>query len=157
MASFEFNLDYIKTNTRAKIITAEAACALLGGILAPVESLGGTAGPFLSFVFWTTFLISGLIVLLNICNVYEKIYLKFGNVVVQSEQIYIGVWAVFYAIATIVSFFGWGASNLIAYVEIILFIVDGYFHYKNPRFASDSPESLPDAQGDVSSFSPSTV
>ena len=40
--AFEFNLEYIKTNTRAKVITAEAACGLLGGILNSI--LGGLAG-----------------------------------------------------------------------------------------------------------------
>ena len=29
--AFEFNLDYVKTDTRAKVIAAEAAVGLLGG------------------------------------------------------------------------------------------------------------------------------
>ena len=143
--AFEFNLHYIKTNTRAKVIAAEAACALLGGILNSIPFLGGLAGPFLSFVFWTTMIISGLVVLLNICQVYEKLYARFGQVVVQSEQIYIGVWGLFYVIATFISFFAWGAGNLIAYVEVVLFIIDGYLHYKMPRYSSDASNSLPDA------------
>ena len=143
--AFEFNLHYIKTNTRAKVITAEAACALLGGILNSIPWLGGLAGPFLSFAFWTTMLISGLVVLLNICQVYEKLYARFGQVVVQIEVIYVGVWAVFYGIATIISFFSWGAGNLIAYIELVLFIVDGYLLHKMPRYSSDTSQSLPDA------------
>ena len=90
-------------------------------------------------------IISGLVVLLNICQVYEKLYARFGQVVVQGEQIYIGVSAVFYGIETIISFFSWGAGNLIAYIELVLFIVDGYLHYKMPRYSSDTSKSLPDA------------
>ena len=48
--AFEFNLDYVKTDTRAKVIAAEAAVGLLGGIIN--SFWGGMAGPFLSFVFW---------------------------------------------------------------------------------------------------------
>ena len=142
--AFEFNLDYVKTNTRAKVIVAEAAVALLGGIIN--SFWGGMAGPFLSFVFWTTLIISGLIVVLNICKVYQILFVKFGTAFVQAEQIYIGVWAIFYCISTIVSFFGWGASNLFAYVELALFIVDGYCHLKMPRYSSGDGQNLPDQQ-----------
>ena len=142
--AFEFNLDYVKTDTRAKVIAAEAAVGLLGGIIN--SFWGGMAGPFLSFVFWTTLMISGLIVMLNICKVYEMLYAKFGNAFVQGEQIYIGVWAIFYCISTIVSFFGWGASNLFAYIELGLFIVDGYCYLRMPRFSSGGAQSLPDQQ-----------
>ena len=91
-------------------------------------------------------MISGLIVMLNICKVYEMLYAKFGNAFVQGEQIYIGVWAIFYCISTIVSFFGWGASNLFAYIELGLFIVDGYCYLRMPRFSSGGAQSLPDQQ-----------
>jgi len=142
--AFEFNLDYIKSDTRAKIITAEAAIALLGGIVNCFKF--GIGGGFLSFVFWTTLIISGLIVVLNICKVYQLLFLKFGNALVQGEQIYIGVWALFYGIATIVSFFGWGGSDLFVYIELGLFIADGYFHYKKPRNSSEDNQNIPDQQ-----------
>ena len=142
--AFEFNLDYVKTDTRAKVIAAEAAVGLLGGIIN--SFWGGMAGPFLSFVFWTTLMISGLIVMLNICKVYEMLYAKLGSALVQGEIIYIVVWAIFYCISTIVSFFGWGASNLFAYVELGLFIFDGYCYNRMPRFSSSGAQNLPDQQ-----------
>ena len=144
--SFELNLTYIRTNTRGKIIAAEAAFGLLGGIINIVW--GGLAGPLLGFTFWTTLIISGNIVLLTTCNVYEKIYAKIGNLLVQLEQCYIGLWILFYAISTILSFITWGLSNLVAYIELVLFIVDGYFHYKSPRFTADAEQSIPEEQID---------
>ena len=103
--AFEFNLDYIKTDTRAKIITAEAAVALLGGIINFFK--GGIAAGFLSFVFWTTLMISGLVVVLNICKVYQLLFVKFGNALVQGEIIYIGLYTLFYGIGSIISFSLW--------------------------------------------------
>ena len=142
--AFEFNLVYIKTNTRAKIIAAEAAFALLGGIMNAVS--GGT---FLGLALWTTFFISGSIVVLNICNVYEKIYARFGTLVVQCEQIYIGVWVIFYAINAILSWIPlmWGFAYLIGYLELGLFIFDGYLHHTKPRYSSETTaENLPEDQ-----------
>ena len=144
--AFEFNLVYIKTNTRAKIIAAEAAFALLGGIMNAVSVSSGT---FLGLALWTTFFISGSIVVLNICNVYEKIYARFGTLVVQCEQIYIGVWAIFYAINAILSWIPmmWGFAYLIGYLELGLFVFDGYLHHTKPRYSSENTaENLPEDQ-----------
>ena len=142
--AFEFNLDYIKTDTRAKIITAEAAVALLGGIINFFK--GGIAAGFLSFVFWTTLIVSGLIVVLNICKVYQLLFVRFGNALVQGEIIYIGLYTLFYGIGSIISLFGWGASNLFAYVELGLFIADAFFHIKRPRYSSSDDQNLSNQQ-----------
>lgn len=139
--AFEFNLAYLKTETRAKIIAAEAVFGLLGGIINSVYS-----SPFLGFALWTTMMLSGAIIVLNVCNLYEKIYAKFGNLMVQVEQIYIGLWIIFYAINAVLSFIFWNGSYIIGYIELVLFIADGYFHYKTPRFSSDTAENFPEEQ-----------
>ena len=142
--SFELNLDYLHTNTCGQIFAVEAIFGLLGGII-NIFSIGRATG-LLAFTFWTTLFISGNIVLLTICNVYEKIHAKLGNLLVQLEQCYIGLWIIFYGIATILTFIGWGLSALVAYIELMLFIVNAYFHYKSPRFSPETSENIPAEQ-----------
>ena len=141
--AFELNLTYLKTNTRAKIIAAEAVFGLLGGI---INSVYG--GAFLGFALWTTMILSGAIILLNVAKLYELMYLKLGTLMVQGEIVYIGLWIIFYAINTILSFIPhfWNGSYVIGYFELVLFIADGYFHHKTPRFTSDTSENFPDEQ-----------
>ena len=141
--AFEFNLVYIKTNTRAKIIAAEAAFALLGGLINTVSG-----GKFLGFALWTTVFISGSIVVLDICNMYENLYGGFGTLVVQCEQIYIGVSILFYAINAILSGIHiWGLAYLIGYLELGLFVLDGYLHHTKPRHSSENmAQNLPKDQ-----------
>ena len=137
-SSFELNLMYLR-NSRGLIIAAEAAFALLGGIISSVLVMAGFTWAFSQFTFWTTCCISATIVLLNICNVYEKLHSKFGRLLTQIELCYIGLWFIFYAIATVLSFFDWDGSDIIAYIEFVLFAVDGYFHfldYNKPKAES---------------------
>ena len=102
---FQLNTDYIRSN-RGMIVTAETvsnrniseiryvliylnifnpydetnyhvlllqALGGIGGIIALVEFSG-----FMSFCLWTTFMISGALVLLNVLNVYQALHTKFS-------------------------------------------------------------------------------
>ena len=138
---FELDLTYLHTSNRSKIIAGEAACALLGGIINTVW--GGLAQILLAFTFWTTFLISATIVFLHICNIYEKLRAKVGPLLKQVEICYIGLCLILYAISTILSFVSWGGSNILAYIELMLFTIDGYLYYKKPKI-TEVPTNLPE-------------
>ena len=135
---FELNLDYLRTDKRANVMALETVFGLLGGIVNAFD--GGIAQVLLVWTFWTTFIISGNLILFTVCNVYEKIYAKLGNLLIQLEMCYIGLWIIFYAISTVLSFIQWGGSNLVAYIELVIFIFDAYLYYKKPRFTPSSAE-----------------
>ena len=137
---YELNLAYLWENPRAKIVAAEAVVGLLGGIINAFWK--GIAKELLAFSFWTTMIISGSIVVLNILKLYNKLHDRIGNLLVQIEECYIGLWGIFYAISTILSFISWGLSNVAGYVELVLFAADGYFHYKCQTFPSKEQDSI---------------
>ena len=61
---------YDKTNYR---VLLRQVLGGIGGIIALVEFSG-----FMSFCLWTTFMISGALVLLNVLNVYQALHTKFS-------------------------------------------------------------------------------
>merc|ERR1719284_1287356 len=129
---FELNTDYIRSN-RGMIVTAETALGGIGGIIALVEFSG-----FMSFCLWTTFMISGALVLLNVLNVYQALHTKF-SFLTKVEFGYVAIWALFYIIATIWSFISWGISSIIGYVELALFLLDGFLHFRVYRSGGGNP------------------
>jgi hypothetical protein len=140
--AYELNLDYLWNNDRAKIIAAEAAFALVGFIINGVW--GGLAKGLLSFTFFTTMVISGSIVLLNVVKLYEKLHEAIGNLLVQIEECYIGIWIFFYVVCTILGLISWGLGNLVGYVELGLFVGHGIFHYQSLKNPSETPQNSPE-------------
>ena len=137
-SSFGLNLMYLR-NSRGLVIAAEAAFALLGGIIGSVLAMAGHIWAFSQFIFWTTCCTSATIVILRICNLYENLDSKCSRLLTQIELCYVGIWLILYAIATVLSFFDWDGSDIIAYIEFVLFAVDGYFHfldYNKPKAES---------------------
>jgi len=128
---FQLNLDYVRSN-RGMIVTAETALAAIGGLIASVLFYG-----FLSFCFWGTFFISGALLLLNVLNVYQALHAKFAFLT-KVEFGYVAVWALFYLIATIMSFISWNIPYIIAYVELVLFALDGFLHFRVYRSGGDA-------------------
>jgi len=120
---FSLNVDYIRSN-RGMIVTAEAALAAIGGIISLV-----VGGVFLRFCFWATFCLSGSLLLLNVLNVYQALHTKF-NFLAKVELGYVAVFILLYVIATIMSFISFGISAIIGYVELALFLLDGFLHFR---------------------------
>ena len=138
---FQPNLDYLSSN-RGMVITAEAALAVIGSIVGAVFQSG-----FLAFCLWSTLIISGALLLLNILNVYQLLQAKFSHLA-KVELGYVAVWALFYLISTIISFVPtfWTPDAIIGYVEFALFLLDGFFHFRMYRSggATEPPvEPLP--------------
>jgi len=129
---FELNLDYIRSN-RGMLVTAETVLGGIGGIISLVTFSG-----FMSFCFWSTFFISGALVLLNVLNVYQALHAKF-SFMTKVEFGYVAIWALFYIIATIWSFISWGISSIIGYVELALFLLDGFLHFRVYRSGGSNP------------------
>lgn len=129
---FELNIDYIRSN-RGMLVTAEAVLGGIGGIISLVTFSG-----FMSFCFWSTFMISGALVLLNVLNVYQALHAKF-SFLTKVEFGYVAIWALFYIIATIWSFISWGISSIIGYVELALFLLDGFLHFRVYRSGGSNP------------------
>jgi len=129
---FSLNVDYIRSN-RGMIVTAEAALAAIGGIISLVVGTG-----LLSFCFWATFCISGSLVLLNVLNVYQALHTKF-SFLAKVEFGYVAVFILLYVITTIMSFISFGIAAIIGYVELLLFLLDGFLHFRVYRGEGNAP------------------
>ena len=147
--SYELNLNYLWNNDRAKIIVTEAAFALFGFIINGVS--GGLAKGLLSFTFGTTMIISGGIVFLNVAKLYEKLHQAIGNLLVQIEECYIGIWIFFYVVSTILGFINLGLGNLVgtastmcSLAELGLFVLHGFVHYHSLNIPSETPQNSPE-------------
>ena len=86
------NIDYIRSS-RGLILTAEFAVGLIGGIIAAVY-----ADHFLSFCLWSTILISGIMLALNVLKAYRTLHDKFSFLIFV-ELGYIAMWVLFYVVA----------------------------------------------------------
>ena len=172
--SAELNFAYFNF-LNAKIVCAEAIVAVIGAILNSTSNSYShpiRASGFLSFVFWTTVILSVVIVVINVLNIYPKLIGKYGVIVGQCELVYVGLWVIFYAICALFSliagsneknlgvwnnetskreFSYWSSSTTVVHVccfiEIILFLVDGYLQYKIPRIVSSTTTKKPEEQG----------
>jgi len=178
--SSDLNFAYFKF-LNAKIVCAKAIVAVLGAILnstANSYSHPIRASGFLSFVFWTTVILSLVIIVFNVLNIYPKLIEKYGVIVGQCELVYVGLWLIFYAICAIFSFIPgsqektlgkyvwnpttntgtyefeyWSSSatvvHVCGFIEILLFLVDGYLQYKFPRIVSGTNTNKPKEQGNT--------
>ena len=119
------NIDYVRSS-RGLILTAELAVGFIGGIIAVVYS-----DHFLSFCLWTTILISGIMLVLNILKAYRTLHDKFAFLIFV-ELGYVAVWALLYVVAAIVSAVpgSWNAAAVFGYIELTLFILDGYLYFR---------------------------
>jgi len=131
---FQLNVDYIRSN-RGMLVTAEAVLGCVGGIICAVSSWSG----YMSFVMWTTVMISGTLVLLNVLNTYQALHAKFP-ILTKVEFGYVAIWTLFYAIGTIISFVPtfWSIFYIIGYVELALFLLDGFLHFRVFRSGGDN-------------------
>ena len=136
--AFQCDLVYVRTSNRAKILVAEACFGLLGGIINAFW--GGLAAGLLTFLFWSTLVLSGLLVLLHICNIYDRVQERLGAALWRQIEIsYIGGWILLYLMATILSFINFGGSNVIAYIELVLFAAEALITYRSagqPEFTT---------------------
>ena len=148
------NLAYFKSK-RAKIVCAETVLALLGGILNATHRCKGDV--FLGFMFWTTFIISGAFMFLNVFGAWEKLVEKYAyqvfNVTVHDTEkwfnvLYVGSRIFFYIICAIISFFPlyWSIAYIVGYIELLLFFVEGYILYKMKNAKSGDIHTLTDYQ-----------
>ena len=129
------------------VLMAEAAFGFVGGIIAVLSNSPEAASHtnhFWPFCLWSTFIISGGMFLLNILNTYQDLHAKFVFLVFV-ELGYVAVWALFYVIAAIISFVPgwWSMPAIIGYVELALFLLDGFFHFQGYR--TKGAENLPPA------------
>lgn len=138
---FQLNLDYIRSN-RGMIITAQTAFALIGGIITAVQY-----SALLSFNFWSTLIVSGAVLLLNLLNAYQALHAKF-SFLVKVELGYVGLWALLYLVATIISFIplSWTVGAIIGYVEFALFLLDGFLHFRVYRSGGGGSAPAADAE-----------
>ena len=176
--SSDLNFAYFKF-INAKIVCTEAVVAVIGAILNsttndyshPIRATG-----FLSFVFWTTVILSLVIIVINVLNIYPKLIDKYGVIVGQCELVYVGLWLIFYAICALFSFVPgsqektgylgtwnqvtmkrefnyWSTSatllHVCGFVEIPLFLVDGFLQYKFPRIVAGTTTNKPKEEGNT--------
>ena len=173
--SSKLNFSYFKY-FNAKISTAKIIIAIVAGVLnARYNTRVGISnirsckyaifyGYFLSFLFWTTMLISGIIIVMNLMNIYQKLVEVYGLIVGKCELVYTGLWIIFYVVCTILTFIpdsyetlrclkfeesklvqvdldNWRTPQIVVhicgFIQLLLFLIDGYLQYKFPRVISN--------------------
>jgi len=120
---FQLNTDYVRSN-RGMLVSAETVLGAVGGLIASVMFYG-----FMSFLLWSTFFISGLIVLLNVLNVYQALKMKL-SFLIYVEFGYVAIWGGLYIVAAIMSFVSWGIPYIVGYVMLALYLLDGFLHFR---------------------------
>merc|ERR1712018_350210 len=103
----------------------QVAFSLIGGI---VNIFGGSG--LLGFAFWSTFFISGVLLLAHICNMAQSIEAGFPYFS-KVELVYAFAWGVIFLIGSILSTISFAIAVLFAYVCTIAFAVDVFFKFKN--------------------------
>ena len=124
----QLNLDYVRSY-RGMIVIAETAFGLIGAL---VTIAAGS--DFWSLVFWSTLIVSGTILSLNIVNTCQALHVQF-SFLTKVEFGYVAVWALLYLIGTIISFVPtfWTGVAVIGYVELAIFLLDGFLHFREYR------------------------
>jgi hypothetical protein len=84
---------------------------------------------FMSFLLWSTFFLSGILVLLNVLNVYQALKMKL-SFLVYVEFLYVAIWSALYFLAAIMSFVSWGIPYIVGYVMLALYLLDGFLHFR---------------------------
>jgi len=109
---------------------------MVQGAVVGLSFIGGlinifAGGGFLAFLLWSTFFISGGLLLTNVFSVHAVINARFGFFW-KVEFGYIVIWTILYLIAAIISFipFQWTVSNIVGYFIVFLFAADLFFRYR---------------------------
>ena len=107
-------------------MTAEAIFGLVGGVITSIYY-----DLFWQIVFWSTLIVSGTILLLNLLNAYQPLRTK-ASFLGTMEFGYVVLWALLYLIGTIISFIPkfWMVGAVIGYIEGVLFLLDGVLHFR---------------------------
>jgi len=113
--------------------------AFLGGIV-NIFSWGFTG--FLGFAFWSTFFVSGSLLLMRVFQVYDGINTRFP-VFWKIELGYIVIWIALYIVALILSFVGFGASAVFGWFILGLLCADAFMRYRFYRSSSGAPAASP--------------
>jgi len=145
------DLSQIKS-TQGLIYATQIVLAAIGGIFTLVG--GGSA--FWTFVFWSTVIISGLILGLKIFGILPTLEAKFAwfsKVIL----VYVGVWTGFYIICAIISFISFSLSGILVYILLAVFVLDLFFRYRaykkgGPDVTASNPTATEASGGEVPKY-----
>lgn len=125
----EWNTNFMRTMP-GMVMAGQVVLALIGAIISLITSTALHA-----FAFWSTLIISGVFLLLHICNLMQTIEAKFP-LITRVQLGYVGVWTILYIIVSIVSFFGFAISAILVYAILIVFLIDLFIRYREYRSGS---------------------
>lgn len=130
-----WDVNFLKT-LPGMLMGGQVVVSIVGGIV-NIFSLGLATG-LLGFLFWSTAVISGFLLLCHVCNLIQMIEAKFP-IFAKVQLGYIALWTILFLIACILSFITFGVSAILGYIDIILFIIDGGLRYRAYRAVASSP------------------
>jgi len=141
----------IKT-TQGLCYFTQIVLAGIGGIYNLV--LGGN--PFWNFVYWSTVVISGLLLAAKVFGILPTLEAKFFwfNRAILG---YVAVWAGLYGICSIMSFISFNLGGVLLYITLATFVVDlilRYLAYRKggPDITASNPTATAASGGEVPKY-----
>merc|ERR1712008_613949 len=108
-------------------------------------TLFGGSG-FWAFTFWSTVVISGLLLGLAVFQILPTLEAKLP-LLSKAKLGYVAVWTLLYVISSIISFVTFALNAILVYILLGLFVLDLFFHYRVYKTGSgpDATASNPTA------------
>eukprot|EP00092_Neocalanus_flemingeri_P044099 GFUD01048774.1.p1 GENE.GFUD01048774.1~~GFUD01048774.1.p1 ORF type:complete len:166 (+),score=29.76 GFUD01048774.1:57-500(+) len=120
--------------TRAGMtMTVESAVGLLGAVISIVLGNG-----FESFIYWSTFFISGFFLFTHVTNLTQVLESKVPAIA-KIHLGYLAIWTVMLAIACIYRFVAWNFISIFSWVLLFAFLIDLFFKYRSSPSSTAAP------------------
>jgi len=145
------DLSYIKT-TQGLIQCSQIVLAAIGGIF----NLALGASGFWSFVFWSTVIISGLFLALEVFQIMPSLEAKIP-ILIKVRFGYVFGWTILYVICSIWSFVTFQLSGILVYILLAVFFLDLFFRYRaykagGPDATASNPTATAASGGEVPKY-----
>jgi len=128
MFGLTWNPDFMRSRAGMTMV-AQVIVGAAGGVLSllPIPLIGGNS--YESFIFWTSFFISGFFLLTHMTNLTQSLESKVPQLR-NIHLLYLAAWSVMIVIAVIYRFVVWNLISICLWAHLIAFLVDLFFKYR---------------------------
>eukprot|EP00092_Neocalanus_flemingeri_P034090 GFUD01037072.1.p1 GENE.GFUD01037072.1~~GFUD01037072.1.p1 ORF type:complete len:172 (-),score=26.71 GFUD01037072.1:106-561(-) len=129
MMGLAWDTTFLKTRA-GMTMTVESGVGLLGAVISIVLGNG-----LESFIYCSTFFISGFFLFTNVTNLTKTLEAK-GPSLPKIHLGYLVIWTLMLAIACIYRFFIWNLISIFSWVLLFAFLIDLFFKYRSSPSSS---------------------